>query len=275
MWTWIVAGLGAWVAAAMGVAVVLGRGIRLAEERAFGGAAGPVRRRPRRVPLPTVGVVLAAIAVLLETVGLLSRLSGARTPLARFLDMDAPWSLPRLFVAALFAAAALAAFAGAGRNPGRRTWWTAVAVVTAGIAVVKAGSTVHADALSALSAAVGSGAATVASVLLAAAVLLVLGVLSRAERRDRRRVLLALGAYAGASVGLSALSSVAGSWAATATFLEESGEALAGVSVLVAVLVGVAPRLVLPAAWQLRRQDDALGLEVPDLAPGAEGHAHG
>jgi hypothetical protein len=65
-----------------------------------------------------------------------------------------------------------------------------------------------------------------------------------------------------ASVGLSALSSVAGSWYATATFVEESGEALAGVAVLMAVLVGVAPRLVLPAAW-LRREDDALSLEAP------------
>ncbi|WP_147332018.1 hypothetical protein [Geodermatophilus marinus] len=276
MWAWIVGGLVAWGLAALVVAVVLGRGIRLADQRAWGtGAPAEPRPRRRRVPLPPIGVALAAVAVVLMTTGYATRLSGARGPLARFLDMDAPFSLPRLYVAALFAVAALAAAAGAARNPGRRTWWAAVGVVTAAIAVVKAGSTLHADAMQALAAAVGSSAAVVVSVLLAAAVLLVLGVLSRAERRDRRRVLLALGAYAAASVGLSALSSAAGSWAATATFLEESGEALAGVSVLVAVLVGVAPRLVLPAAWRLRRQDDALGLEVPDLAPGAEGHARG
>lgn len=47
-----------------------------------------------------------------------------------------------------------------------------------------------------------------------------------------------------------------------ATFVEASGEALAGVAVLVSVLVGVAPRLVLLAAW-LRRDDDALSLEAP------------
>ncbi len=49
----------------------------------------------------------------------------------------------------------------------------------------------------------------------------------------------------------------------TATYLEESGEALAGVAVLVAVLVGVAPRLVLPASWVLRRAEDAGTLAVP------------
>ena len=45
--------------------------------------------------------------------------------------------------------------------------------------------------------------------------------------------------------------------AAAATFVEESGEALAGVGYLVAVLVGVAPQLVLPAGWPLRRRADA------------------
>ncbi len=95
--------------------------------------------------------------------------------------------------------------------------------------------------------------------------LAVLAFISRAERRDRRRVLGALAAYAVASVGLSAVSAVAvGQWAATATYLEESGEALAGVAVLVAVLVGVAPRLVLPASWVLRREEDAAVLEVPE-----------
>ena len=53
----------------------------------------------------------------------------------------------------------------------------------------------------------------------------------------------------------------------TATFLEESGEALAGVAFLMAVLVGVAPRLVLPAAWALRRTADAQTLDVPEALP--------
>jgi hypothetical protein len=55
----------------------------------------------------------------------------------------------------------------------------------------------------------------------------------------------------------------------TATYLEESGEALAGVAVLVAVLVGVAPRLVLPASWVLRRNSDAAPLDVPEQLPRA------
>ena len=60
----------------------------------------------------------------------------------------------------------------------------------------------------------------------------------------------------------------AGQWAVTATYLEESGEALAGVAVLVAVLVGVAPRLVLPASWVLRRQADAESSTVTERLPG-------
>jgi len=60
---------------------------------------------------------------------------------------------------------------------------------------------------------------------------------------------------------------VPSSWSVTATFVEESGEALAGVAFLIAVLVGVAPRLVLPATWPLRRTADAHTLEVPDAVP--------
>jgi hypothetical protein len=62
-------------------------------------------------------------------------------------------------------------------------------------------------------------------------------------------------------------------WTATATFLEESGEALSAVAFLVAVLVGVAPRLVLPAEWALRRDVDAQTLTLPDS--GAVRPAHG
>src|SRR4029453_17292716 len=81
--------------------------------------------------------------------------------------------------------------------------------------------------------------------------------------------------YAGASVGLSALSSVAAgayggasSWAVAATFIEESGEALAGVAFLMAVLAGVAPALVLPREWALRRSADAATIELSDRLPG-------
>jgi hypothetical protein len=277
MW-WVLGGLVAWFAVALLVGVVLGRGIRLADRReieheavlttaelAPAGASAAEGSR-RRIPLPPLGVGLVAGAVALETCGFVLRLTGDEL---RVLSMDAPYSLPRMYVAALFAAAALAAVAGAGVLPGRRTWWTAVGLVGGLIAAVKAGSTVHAETLDALSEAVGGTAATVISAALAIGVVAALWILSREERRDRRRVLACLAAYAVASVGLSAVSSVVGDdWSAAATFVEESGEALAAVAFLVAVLVGVAPRLVLPAGWRLRRAVDAQTLELPEGLPG-------
>ncbi|WP_409331707.1 hypothetical protein [Trujillonella humicola] len=279
VWTWIAVGLTAWVLLAAVVAVVLGRGIRLADQRSpdTGADLAPAPAlfpRRRRIPLPPVGVALAATAVALQAVGYALRLTGATGPTAHALSMDAPFSAPRLFVAALFAVAAVAALTAASRIPGRRTWWLAVGLVAAIIAVVKTGSTVHATAMQDLAAAVGEAQAVALSVAVAAVVLATLGFISRAERRDRRRVLLALAAYAAAAVGLSAVSAVApGQLAITATFLEESGEALAGVAFLMAVLIGVAPRLVLPAAWAMRRRADAHTLEV--AADPAAGRASG
>ncbi|WP_346621248.1 hypothetical protein [Blastococcus montanus] len=278
-WLWVAGGLVVWLAVAALLAVVIGRGIRMADERSPGtgqllttadlattpATVAPVaaRRRRRAVPLPPVGVGLAAAAVGLMGTGLVLRLSGTTGPAARALAMDAPMSVPRLFVAGLFAVAALAAVAGAARNPGRRTWWLAVGLVAGGIAVVKAGGTMHTDGLAAVTAAVGQPVAVAISAVAAVSVVGVLFFLSRSERRDRRRVLGSLAGYAVAAVGLSALSTVVpGSLTATATFVEESGEALAGVAFLIAVLIGVAPRLVLPAEWALRRVADEQGLTV-------------
>ncbi|MGY1624210.1 hypothetical protein ACI789_18585 [Geodermatophilus sp. SYSU D00965] len=270
--------------------LVIGRGIRIADGRSAstglaparggaertGGRAGAARPARRRIPLPPVGVGLAAGAVALETIGYVGRLTGATGPAARALAMDTPYSLPRMYVAVLFAAAAVAAVAAAARIPARRGWWLAVGLVAAAIAVVEAGAPVNRVAVERLDAAVGQTAAVVVSVLIVGGVLAVLAFISRAERRDRRRVLGCLAAYAAASVGLSAVSDVLdGRWAIAATFVEESGEALAGVAFLVAVLVGVAPRLVLPAAWALRRQVDAHSLEVPEPRRGDEGTVRG
>jgi hypothetical protein len=283
---WIIGGVLAWVLVAAVVAVVLGRAVRMADERSPGtgvdrplttadlpltvGGTRRVVAPRRRIPLPPVAIGLASVAVGLEAFGYGLRLSGATGQVARLLSMDAPFSAPRLFVAGLFAASAMASIAGAGSLPGRRTWWTAVAVVAAGVAVVKTGSTIHSNALAGVSAAIGTTGAVLASVVLAAAVVGWLWSLSRGERRDRRRVLSCLALYAGAAVGLSAVSTfVAGAagaasrWAAMATFVEESGEALTAVAFLMAVFVGVAPRLVLPADWVLRRTDDAHTLDVP------------
>jgi hypothetical protein len=216
-------------------------------------------------------VVLATTAVTLEFVGYLLRVTGAPASIARPLSMDAPFSVARLFVAGLFAAAAVAAALGGRRIPGRRTWWTAVAVLAAGVASVKAGGEVHVRFLHLV-----AGGDPVRGLLVSAPTALAAVVwlwwLSRHERRDRRRVLTALGAYAVASVGFSFVSSVVDrAWGpaagATATFLEESGEALTGVAFLVAVLLGVAPRLVLGDTWPLRRSADAHTLDVPAVLP--------
>lgn len=190
--------------------------------------------------------------------------------------MDLPFSVPRLYIAAIFAVAACAAAAGAGHMSGRRTWWSAIAASTAGIAAIKAGSVVHKEVLQAL----GGYTHPLRGLLLTApmfvAVLAWLWWLSRDERRDRRRVIGSLGLYAVASIGLSAVSSWledayghASVWATSSTFVEESGEMLAAVAVLTAVLLGVAPRLVLPQSWPLRRTADEHTVEVaaPAAAP--------
>ena len=301
MLLWIWAGVTVWLVVGLLFAVIVGRGIRMADERLLGlevprtlttadlpatmtapaslqpavHAAAPraaLRRRP--VPLPPIGIALAAMAVALETTGFVLRLNGASGPTAQLLSMDAPFSIPRLFVASLFAGAAFAAIAGARVQPGRRAWWTAVALVAAAIDAVKAGSTVHAEAVRALTERVGPSGALVLSAVLAVAVVGILWTLSRHERRDRRRVLSALSFYAAAAVGLSALTGVmadaygrSATWVTTAAFLEESGEALAGVTFVLAVLVGVAPALVLPGTWALRRQADAEGLTLPERLP--------
>jgi cytochrome bd-type quinol oxidase subunit 2 len=122
---------------------------------------------------------------------------------------------------------------------------------------------------------VGDRGAVVLAGLLAIVVLGALWFLSRTERRDRRRVLGALSGYALAAVGLSAVSGVVPApWTVTATFVEESGEALAAVAFLIGVLVGVAPRLALPATWPLRRTLDAETLQVPGVSPGRTAERH-
>src|SRR4051812_4425638 len=293
-WLWVLGGLAVWSVVAVLFAVVLGRGIRLADRRSLGTglddllttadlpaslraapAAASANVRRLSIPVPPIGIALFAVAVALETIGYVLRLAGATGVSAQALSMDAPFSVPRMFVAAVFVAAALAAVAGAGSLPGRRAWWLAAGVVAAGIASVKAGSPPPSRVLASLADAGGRRGARLVSVALAAAVVGGLWVLSRNERRDRRRILGVLALYAGASVGLSAVSAAvagaagdASSWAAAATFLEESGEALSGVWFLIAVLAGVAPRLVLPATWRLRRSADAHTLESPEQLPG-------
>lgn len=290
-WLWVLGGLIAWFVVGAGVALLLGRVISVADRRSATTAvepraatvpaalrapavAGAPAARRLQIPLPPFAIGLVAIAVALETAGYVIRLTGGRGQVAQLLSMDAPFSVPRMYVAALFGATALAAVAGAGTMPGRRTWWLAVGAVTGVVCAVKAGSTFHAVAVTKLSAAVTLPGAVLISTVVAAAVVAGLWYLSRTDQRDRRRVLTALALYAGASVGLSAASSAlanaygsAASWTLAATYLEETGEALAAVTMLVAVLAGVAPRVILPAAWALRRTADEHTLQVPETSP--------
>jgi hypothetical protein len=253
-------------------AMVIGRGIRTADvlsERPLTApdAGGELRLRTpsRRIPLSPVGVALAATAVLLETAGYVGRLTGATGPVSRVLSMDAPYSAPRTFVSALFAVAAVAAVAGGVRAPGRRTWWLAVGLVCAGIAVVKAGGTVHVDAAAALSAAIGQTGAVVVSVVLAAAVLAVLRL-----RQPRRAAVTDAGCSA-------AWPPMRGPRSASPPFRrpsEASGRRPPPTWRSPGGPGGrrrprrCRPRLVLPAWWLLRREEDAATLKPTERLPG-------
>jgi hypothetical protein len=266
-WGWVLIG---WMIVAVVVALPLGLAIREADRRELGEAGVPLSSvvpRRRRVPVPPIAAALLGTGITLEAVGFVLRGAGLDRGSARLLSMDAPMSVPRLFITALFAASAVAAVIGGARSPGRRTWWLAVAAVSIVVTEVKGGGTVHVRALAALGVADHPVLAALGSTAVVTVVLGTLFWVSRGEQRDRRRVLLAFGLYGAAAVGLSALSSMAGRWATTATFVEESGEVLGAVAVLVSVLVGVAPRLVLPADWALRRTADAETIDAPGALP--------
>jgi hypothetical protein len=215
--------------------------------------------------VPPAAAVLTALAAVLETVGLGVRLFDVPGAVGQLLSMDLPGSLPRLFVAGVLGTAAVVAALGAWLRPGRRVWWSAVALIAGGLAAAKAAGDLHVRLVHLF----GSGAqAWRGAVVLgacAAVGLVLLWRLSGDDRRDRRRIVGLLAAHAVAAVGLSLVSTYARLTggpvsAAFATFVEESGEALTAAGLLVAVLVGVLPRLVLPAGTVLRRRDD-------DLAP--------
>jgi hypothetical protein len=285
-WLWILIG---WTVVAAAVAVPLGLAMREAERRervrpVLPAVAPPVpsvtptgvHAARRRLPAPPLALLLAGTGLALETVGFVLRAVGDdRTGNARLLSMDAPMSVPRMFVAALFLVAALAAFAGAVQATDRRTWWIAIGVVAALVAEVKGGGTVHVRALEALGVTDHPVIAFAGSAVIVGAVLASLFWVARTERRDRRRVLLAVAFYGLAAGGLSSVSTAVAQafgstsvWAAASTYVEESAEVVGAVAVLVAVLVGVAPRLVLPADWALRRTADAQTVDAPGVVQG-------
>jgi hypothetical protein len=156
---------------------------------------------------------------------------------ARMFDLDALGGVPRLITTAMFLGAAVLAWRAARRCAGRRAlWWWAVAAVSAVLAGAKLAS-VHSLAKE------DSAVLTLlASVVLAVAALGALYVLGRRWGvAATRPVVTALALYAVASIGLDAVTWLIAAVqaqpgalsAAAATFVEELGEALAALVLLV------------------------------------------
>jgi hypothetical protein len=185
---------------------------------------------------------LAAGLVALHTGGLVERLHcGSRGcgSGVRLFDPDAVGGLPRTVTTVLFLVTAVLAWRGARRAAGRLArWWTAIAGVGAGLAVLKlvsAHSLAKADA---------AGLTQAGSVAVAVATLTVLWVLGRRWGvAAAGPVVLALAVYAAAAIGLDVVTALVAAvqthagalQAAAATLVEELGEALAALVLLVTV----------------------------------------
>jgi hypothetical protein len=200
--------------------------------------------------------LLGAAELVLFPLGLLARVRCSvgqchGSWLDQAVDLDAIGGLPRLLITGLFVGVAVLCWGAARRSRGTaRLWWTAIAalgVVLALAKLVSAHSTAKEES-PLLTLAVG--------VVLAAAAL---GGLALAGRRwgiaGVRPVLAALAAYAVAALGLDALGSAvlaahpdAVLLGAMCTFVEELGEAVT------ALLVVVAVRWHLPARQLVRQQ---------------------
>lgn len=187
--------------------------------------------------------VLGAVELVLFPLGLIARVRCSvgqchGSWLDHAVDLDAIGGLPRLLITGLFVGLAVLAWQAARRSAGTtRLWWTAIAglgVVLALAKLVSAHSTAKADS-PLLTLAVG--------VVLAVAAL---GGLALAGRRwgiaAARPILFALAAYAAAAIGLDALGSAvlaahpdAVLVGALCTFVEELGEAVTALLVVVAV----------------------------------------
>jgi hypothetical protein len=158
---------------------------------------------------------------------------------ARLFDLDALGGIPRLVTTALFLATAVLAWLASRRCLGRRAlWWRAVSGIGVVLALAKLFS-VHSLAKS------DSAVLTLLlSVLLAVAGLAALWVLGRRWGVSATRpVVTSLALYAGAAIGLDAVTWLIAAVqaqpgalsAAAATFIEEFGEALAALVLLVTV----------------------------------------
>ncbi|HEV7188878.1 MAG TPA: hypothetical protein VGN28_13370 [Blastococcus sp.] len=205
--------------------------------------------RPALTPWPRLAdawwvYALGALALVLFPIGLITRLRcglGRCTgsTLQHVFDLDAIGGLPRLFISGLFAAVAVLAWLARRRSGDvARTWWTAVAGIGAVLAVAKLVS-MHSTAKH------SAPLLTLAGGLLLTG--LALGALTVTGRRwgiaAARPIAVTLGVYAAAALGLDAVTSavaaaqdhVGALSAAASTFVEELGEALAALFVLVTV----------------------------------------
>ena len=187
--------------------------------------------------LAGIAVAIFPLALVVQVRCALGRCTGSLWE--RLLALDALGGLPRLYTSLLFAAVAALAWVAARRSAGRaRLWWAAVAGIGVLLTVAKL--------LSAHSKAEGVSAAATLVVGVVVTVL-ALGALTVTGRRwgiaATRPVVLALGVYALAALGLDAVTallvavqdSVGALTRAAATFGEELGEAMSALFVLVTV----------------------------------------
>ena len=186
---------------------------------------------------------LAAALLALYCTGLLVRVRcavlGHCGGSGRFFDLDAVGGLPRLATTALFAVTAVLAWRASRRQTGRGgTWWISVAVICVVLALAK---------LSSLHSLAKQSAAVLTLVVGVVGAAVILGALAVTGRRwgvaATVPVVVALAGYAAASLGLDAITSLvaavqsqAGALTdAAATFVEELGEALTALVLLVTV----------------------------------------
>jgi hypothetical protein len=206
---------------------------------------GPFRSLPRRSFREAWWLVaLAAVALGLFAMGLDVRLrcrlhDGCHWSRDKYFDLDRVGGLPRLFIVALFVATAVLAWRASRRAGGQAAAWCgAVAAIGAAIAVLKAFSA-HSDA---------KAAAYLATLLVGVALSVVaLSALWRTARRwgvdAGPSVVVALGVYAFAALGLDVVTGAVANVSGTvgvvadsvATFVEEFGEALGALVVLAVV----------------------------------------
>lgn len=155
-------------------------------------------------------------------------------------DLDAVGGAPRLYITGLFFATVVVAGAAVARTTGRRRlWWSAVTAFAALLTAAKATS-----AHSVLETSDGRAVTLALGLGLTLLVLAVLGVAGRAVGVvGTRAVVLSLAGYATAALGLDAVTALvsasqdtAGAFSsAAATYVEEFGEAMTALVVLVTV----------------------------------------